>query len=244
MVFFSSSLSYITMALKALVFVLVSLFVVVSQASHATPPPPKVPAVAPVRAPYVPSIVRAPHPPTPVRVRAPPPPPIIRRTPLPPVRVRAPLPPIRRRAPPPPVTRRAPPPPYRSRAPPPPFTVRAPPPPVKARTPPPPYTTRTPPPPGRGRTPPPPAKVTYPPPPPAVVKSPPAKVQSPVPLSACHGLCLTRCGKHSRPNRCMRACESCCKECRCVPTGTHSNYKTCPPCYHQKRTKDGKHKCP
>ncbi|KAI3942373.1 hypothetical protein MKW92_020337 [Papaver armeniacum] len=220
------------MSLKALVFFLVSLFVVVSQASHVTPPPPKVPAVAP----YVPPIVRAPHPPTPVIVRAPTPPPIRRRTPLPPVRVRAPPPPIRRRTPPPPVRVRTPPPPVRSRAPPPPFSVRAPPPPVKARTPPPPYTTQTPPPP--------PAKVTYPPPPAAVVRSPPAKVQPPVPLSACRGLCLTRCGKHSRLKRCMRACEACCKECRCVPTGTHSNYKTCPPCYHQKRTKDGKHKCP
>ncbi|KAI3954079.1 hypothetical protein MKW98_017903 [Papaver atlanticum] len=63
-------------------------------------------------------------------------------------------------------------------------------------------------------------------------------------IFTCRGLCLTRCGKHSRLKRCMRACEACCKECRCVPTGTHSNYKTCPPCYHQKRTKDGKHKCP
>ncbi|KAI3970564.1 hypothetical protein MKX01_024211 [Papaver californicum] len=71
-----------------------------------------------------------------------------------------------------------------------------------------------------------------------------SQVQSPVPLSACRGLCLNRCAEHSRLNRCMRACESCCKECRCVPTGTHSNYNTCPPCYHQKRTKDSKHKCP
>ncbi|KAK9747953.1 hypothetical protein RND81_02G026000 [Saponaria officinalis] len=61
---------------------------------------------------------------------------------------------------------------------------------------------------------------------------------------ACDGLCAVRCGRHSRPNRCLRACGTCCRRCKCVPPGTHGNQEACGPCYTQMTTHGNRTKCP
>ncbi|KAK9064517.1 hypothetical protein SSX86_015899 [Deinandra increscens subsp. villosa] len=60
----------------------------------------------------------------------------------------------------------------------------------------------------------------------------------------CGGLCAIRCGKHSRPNVCTRACGTCCKRCSCVPPGTHGNRELCGSCYTDMLTHGNKPKCP
>ncbi|KAL9239578.1 hypothetical protein vseg_013887 [Gypsophila vaccaria] len=60
----------------------------------------------------------------------------------------------------------------------------------------------------------------------------------------CGGLCAVRCGQHSRPNRCMRACGTCCVRCKCVPPGTHGNHEVCGPCYANMTTHGNRPKCP
>ncbi|OVA16258.1 Gibberellin regulated protein [Macleaya cordata] len=79
---------------------------------------------------------------------------------------------------------------------------------------------------------------------PTPIVKPPVKVLPPVPVSACSGLCKVRCAAHSRKNRCLRACGTCCYRCRCVPPGTSGNYEKCGKCYTEMKTKDNKHKCP
>ncbi|XP_019433064.1 PREDICTED: gibberellin-regulated protein 3-like [Lupinus angustifolius] len=59
----------------------------------------------------------------------------------------------------------------------------------------------------------------------------------------CAGKCNYRCSKASRPNRCLRACNTCCERCNCVPPGTSGNTEVCP-CYANMETDGGKKKCP
>ncbi|MED6211050.1 hypothetical protein PIB30_069835 [Stylosanthes scabra] len=59
----------------------------------------------------------------------------------------------------------------------------------------------------------------------------------------CGGMCGYRCSKADRHNRCMRACNSCCQRCNCVPPGTAGNADACP-CYASLKTRGGKLKCP
>ncbi|XP_062181255.1 cypmaclein-like [Phragmites australis] len=57
------------------------------------------------------------------------------------------------------------------------------------------------------------------------------------------GGCSYRCSKSGRPKMCLRACNTCCQRCGCVPPGTSGNENVCP-CYANMITKNGKHKCP
>ncbi|KAH1036625.1 hypothetical protein AAZX31_20G162700 [Glycine max] len=59
----------------------------------------------------------------------------------------------------------------------------------------------------------------------------------------CGGKCNYRCSKTSRHKMCIRACNSCCKTCSCVPPGTSGNRDMCP-CYASLTTHGGKLKCP
>ncbi|XP_058112183.1 snakin-2-like [Magnolia sinica] len=60
----------------------------------------------------------------------------------------------------------------------------------------------------------------------------------------CDGLCKVRCGQHSRPNVCTRACGTCCLRCKCVPPGTSGNREVCGTCYTDMTTHGNKTKCP
>nr|GEV56949.1 hypothetical protein [Tanacetum cinerariifolium] len=60
----------------------------------------------------------------------------------------------------------------------------------------------------------------------------------------CGNACAIRCGKHSRPNVCTRACGTCCQRCKCVPPGTHGNREMCGSCYTDMLTHGNKPKCP
>jgi hypothetical protein len=59
----------------------------------------------------------------------------------------------------------------------------------------------------------------------------------------CGASCSSRCIKSGRPKTCLRACNTCCQRCGCVPPGTSGNESVCP-CYATMTTKDGKLKCP
>ncbi|KAK1423037.1 hypothetical protein QVD17_18330 [Tagetes erecta] len=74
-----------------------------------------------------------------------------------------------------------------------------------------------------------------------VVKGPNRRL---LPFVDCGGLCAIRCGKHSRPNVCTRACGTCCQRCKCVPPGTHGNREMCGTCYTDMLTHGNKPKCP
>ncbi|XP_010913494.1 cypmaclein [Elaeis guineensis] len=60
----------------------------------------------------------------------------------------------------------------------------------------------------------------------------------------CTGLCGVRCGRHSRPNVCLRACGTCCFRCKCVPPGTSGNREMCGTCYTNMTTHNNRTKCP
>nr|XP_043608725.1 snakin-2-like [Erigeron canadensis] len=75
---------------------------------------------------------------------------------------------------------------------------------------------------------------------PQVVKGPNRRLSS----VDCGGLCAVRCGKHSRPNVCTRACGTCCQRCNCVPPGTHGNREMCGTCYTDMLTHGNRFKCP
>nr|KJB37066.1 hypothetical protein B456_006G187800 [Gossypium raimondii] len=60
----------------------------------------------------------------------------------------------------------------------------------------------------------------------------------------CGGLCKKRCSQHSRPNRCNRACGTCCLRCKCVPPGTSGNREVCGTCYTGMTTHGNVAKCP
>ncbi|KAL1219968.1 Gibberellin-regulated protein 3 [Cardamine amara subsp. amara] len=59
----------------------------------------------------------------------------------------------------------------------------------------------------------------------------------------CGGRCIDRCSKSSRRNLCLRACNTCCYRCNCVPPGTAGNHNFCP-CYASLTTRNGRLKCP
>ncbi|CAI0548222.1 unnamed protein product, partial [Linum tenue] len=83
-----------------------------------------------------------------------------------------------------------------------------------------------------------------------VPKPPTAATPSPSPspfvksIKDCAPLCTGRCKLHSRPNRCNRACVSCCSKCKCVPPGTYGNREQCGTCYTGLTTKFNQPKCP
>ncbi|KAG6624945.1 hypothetical protein CIPAW_16G061500 [Carya illinoinensis] len=62
-------------------------------------------------------------------------------------------------------------------------------------------------------------------------------------LCDCKGKCNYRCSKASRHKMCIRACNTCCSRCNCVPPGTSGNYEVCP-CYWHMTTHGGRRKCP
>ncbi|KAH9603157.1 hypothetical protein KSS87_018603 [Heliosperma pusillum] len=59
----------------------------------------------------------------------------------------------------------------------------------------------------------------------------------------CAAACSVRCSATKRPNLCIRACGSCCRDCNCVPPGTSGNYEACA-CYANKTTHRDARKCP
>ncbi|XP_044511911.1 gibberellin-regulated protein 2-like [Mangifera indica] len=59
----------------------------------------------------------------------------------------------------------------------------------------------------------------------------------------CKSKCNYRCSKASRQKMCIRACNTCCKRCNCVPPGTSGNTDVCP-CYATMTTHGGRLKCP
>ncbi|KAK7379823.1 hypothetical protein VNO78_34347 [Psophocarpus tetragonolobus] len=59
----------------------------------------------------------------------------------------------------------------------------------------------------------------------------------------CSGKCNYRCSKARRNKICLRACNTCCQRCHCVPPGTSGNRELCP-CYARLTTHGGKLKCP
>ncbi|OVA10905.1 Gibberellin regulated protein [Macleaya cordata] len=59
----------------------------------------------------------------------------------------------------------------------------------------------------------------------------------------CPSACNYRCSKASRHKICIRACNTCCQRCNCVPPGTSGNKDVCP-CYANMTTHGGKKKCP
>ncbi|KMT20079.1 hypothetical protein BVRB_1g000980 [Beta vulgaris subsp. vulgaris] len=59
----------------------------------------------------------------------------------------------------------------------------------------------------------------------------------------CNSACAMRCVRSSRKKLCVRACQSCCFQCKCVPPGTHGNHHLCP-CYARLRTHGNRPKCP
>ncbi|WOH08330.1 hypothetical protein DCAR_0727768 [Daucus carota subsp. sativus] len=63
-------------------------------------------------------------------------------------------------------------------------------------------------------------------------------------VADCQGLCKVRCGAHSRPNVCTRACGTCCARCKCVPPGTYGNRQACGKCYTEMTTHGNRPKCP
>ncbi|KEH44041.1 putative gibberellin regulated protein [Medicago truncatula] len=61
--------------------------------------------------------------------------------------------------------------------------------------------------------------------------------------SNCSSKCSDRCSKAGVQDRCVKYCEICCNECKCVPSGTYGNKHECP-CYRDKVNNKGKPKCP
>ncbi|CAL0330954.1 unnamed protein product [Lupinus luteus] len=74
-----------------------------------------------------------------------------------------------------------------------------------------------------------------------VVKGPNRKA---LPFVDCGASCRIRCSLHSRPNRCNRACGTCCSRCKCVPPGTSGNREICGSCYTDMLTHGNRFKCP
>ncbi|KAL1197652.1 Gibberellin-regulated protein 7 [Cardamine amara subsp. amara] len=59
----------------------------------------------------------------------------------------------------------------------------------------------------------------------------------------CGSRCRGRCAKAGFQDRCLKYCGICCRECKCVPSGTFGNKHQCP-CYRDMRSSKGKPKCP
>ncbi|RID80204.1 hypothetical protein BRARA_A02885 [Brassica rapa] len=54
---------------------------------------------------------------------------------------------------------------------------------------------------------------------------------------------IGRCAKAGFQDRCLKYCGICCRQCKCVPSGTFGNKHQCP-CYRDKLSSKGKPKCP
>ncbi|KAJ9177331.1 hypothetical protein P3X46_012564 [Hevea brasiliensis] len=61
--------------------------------------------------------------------------------------------------------------------------------------------------------------------------------------SECDSKCGTRCANAGYKDRCLKYCGICCKQCKCVPSGTYGNKSECP-CYRDKKNSKGTSKCP
>ncbi|KAF8047714.1 hypothetical protein N665_2853s0001 [Sinapis alba] len=59
----------------------------------------------------------------------------------------------------------------------------------------------------------------------------------------CGSRCRGRCAKAGFQDRCIKYCGICCRQCKCVPSGTFGNKHQCP-CYRDKLSSKGKPKCP
>ncbi|PWA99614.1 gibberellin regulated protein [Artemisia annua] len=62
----------------------------------------------------------------------------------------------------------------------------------------------------------------------------------------CKAKCKVRCFKSGFPDKCMKYCQLCCLDCKCVPTYSTNmldNKRECP-CYKDKKTNKGRSKCP
>ncbi|OAY35534.1 peamaclein [Manihot esculenta] len=71
----------------------------------------------------------------------------------------------------------------------------------------------------------------------------PAAPPTPAAPSDCDLKCGARCGNAGYKDRCLKYCGICCKECKCVPSGTYGNKSECP-CYRDKKNSKGTSKCP
>nr|KAJ0189805.1 hypothetical protein LSAT_V11C800411780 [Lactuca sativa] len=59
----------------------------------------------------------------------------------------------------------------------------------------------------------------------------------------CPHACGVRCSKTHHRGNCLDTCNSCCRACLCVPSGFVGHKDECP-CYRDRKTHDGKPKCP
>ncbi|XP_048595552.1 gibberellin-regulated protein 7 isoform X1 [Brassica napus] len=59
----------------------------------------------------------------------------------------------------------------------------------------------------------------------------------------CGGKCEVRCEEAGMKDRCLKYCGICCKECKCVPSGTYGNKHECA-CYRDKLSSKKTPKCP
>ncbi|KAK4753862.1 hypothetical protein SAY87_001966 [Trapa incisa] len=59
----------------------------------------------------------------------------------------------------------------------------------------------------------------------------------------CNSKCQHRCSKAGRQKTCLRACNTCCRRCICVPLSTFGN-EDVGHCYANMTTHGGRHRCP
>ncbi|KAA3457439.1 peamaclein-like [Gossypium australe] len=71
---------------------------------------------------------------------------------------------------------------------------------------------------------------------------PPSPAAHPPP-SFCDKKCGERCKKAGVKDRCLKYCGICCRDCKCVPSGTYGNKSECR-CYRDKLNSKGNPKCP
>ncbi|KAJ4848824.1 hypothetical protein Tsubulata_017270 [Turnera subulata] len=78
-----------------------------------------------------------------------------------------------------------------------------------------------------------------------------ATAKAPAPYSAkdqlqafCNYKCGVRCSRAGWKKQCLRLCDICCRDCKCVPSGPRAPKSECP-CYEKKKNpKTNKDKCP
>ncbi|KAL0690606.1 hypothetical protein Bca4012_090285 [Brassica carinata] len=59
----------------------------------------------------------------------------------------------------------------------------------------------------------------------------------------CRSRCRGRCAKAGFQDRCLKYCGICCRQCKCVPSGTFGNKHQCP-CYRDKLSFQGQTQVP
>ncbi|XP_010547967.1 PREDICTED: peamaclein [Tarenaya hassleriana] len=59
----------------------------------------------------------------------------------------------------------------------------------------------------------------------------------------CEDRCEVRCRVAGMHDRCLNYCGICCRDCKCVPSGTSGNKHECA-CYRDKLSSKGTPKCP